>query len=69
MPPTAGGYGSITARLARVLGQFVEAHHLGEVLAAETGFRLAGLGKPEQNVYAADITKLETRMPRVSTGG
>ena len=56
MPPTTGGHGSITAQLARVLGQFIATHHMGEVLAAETGFRLAGLGDPEHNVYAPDVS-------------
>jgi Uma2 family endonuclease len=45
MPPTAGGHGTIAARLTRVLGQFAAAHHLGEVLAAETGF-FQGLPTP-----------------------
>lgn len=56
MPPTAGGHGVIAQNLSTALYVFVKQHKLGEVLAAETGFRLAGLGDPEQNVYAPDLS-------------
>ena len=56
MSPTAGWHGFIASRLDKVLREFVEAHQLGEVLASETGFRLAGLGDPEHNVYAPDLS-------------
>lgn len=68
MPPTAGGHGTTAARLTIVLGQFVEAHHMGAVLAAETGFRLAGLGDPEKNVYAPDVSFVRAdRVPARNT--
>ena len=54
MPPPGGGHGNIAAILCAELSVYVRRHHLGYVLAAETGFRLAGLGDPEQNVYAPD---------------
>gem|GEM_PF-5568805 len=56
MPPAAGGHGSIAQNLGTALLLFVKQHHLGEVLAAETGFRLAGLGDPKHNVYAPDVS-------------
>jgi Uma2 family endonuclease len=55
MPPTAGGHGSIAQDLGMALRAYVKPRKLGEVLAAETGFRLAGLGDPEQNIYAPDL--------------
>src|SRR5579862_4918167 len=55
MSPTAGWHGFIASRLDKIVREFVEAHQLGEVLAAETGFRLTGLGDPEQNVRAPDL--------------
>ncbi len=68
MPPTAGGHGTIAARLTIVLGQFVVTNHLGVVLAAETGFRLAGLGDAEQNVYAPDVSFVRAdRLPARDT--
>lgn len=41
MTPTGGLHGVIVARITMALGQFVEAHDLGCVLGAETGFKLA----------------------------
>src|SRR5688572_2615564 len=41
MSPSGGGHGRLAARFTISLGQHVRAHHLGEVLAAETGFLLA----------------------------
>ena len=40
LSPTGGRHGNITSRLHILLGQFVYSHDLGEVFAAETGFRL-----------------------------
>src|SRR5437667_10129707 len=40
MPPTGGEHGKLTARLARLLDEYVEAHDLGIVCGAETGFIL-----------------------------
>jgi len=41
MTPTGGLHGVIVARITVALGQYVEARHLGCVLGAETGFKLA----------------------------
>jgi Uma2 family endonuclease len=38
--PAAYRHGQVAARLARILGVFVDAQGLGDVLAAETGFKL-----------------------------
>jgi Uma2 family endonuclease len=40
MPPAGGLHGSIAMRLGRRVGTHVEAHDLGEVFGAETGFYL-----------------------------
>lgn len=39
--PTGFRHGAVSARLTRLLTDHVDAHHLGCVLAAETGFQLA----------------------------
>ena len=68
MPPPGGGHGSITHKLSTALYLFVKQHKLGEVLAAETGFRLAGLGDPEHNVYAPDVSFVRVdRVPARNT--
>lgn len=41
MTPSGSRHGGITGRVTMILGRHVEAHALGEVLGAETGFRLA----------------------------
>lgn len=41
MSPTGFKHGTIVARLTVALGQHIEAHDLGEVTGAETGFKLA----------------------------
>ena len=40
MSPAGAEHGVVAARIARLLGDFVERHDLGIVLAAETGFLL-----------------------------
>ncbi len=45
-------HGDVTARLAKLLMNFVDEHDLGRVLAAETGFRLA---REPDTVRAPDI--------------
>jgi Uma2 family endonuclease len=40
MAPTGGKHGKVTARLGRLLDEYVEAHDLGIVCGAETGFIL-----------------------------
>jgi len=68
MPPAAGGHGSIAQDLGMALRAFVKPRKLGEVLAAETGFRLAGLGDPEKNVYAPDVAFVRAdRVPARNT--
>lgn len=39
--PTGFRHGAVSARLTRLLADHVDAHRLGSVLAAETGFQLA----------------------------
>lgn len=41
MSPAGSRHGAITARMAHLLLGFVEAHDLGVVLGAETGFKIA----------------------------
>ena len=38
MSPSSAGHGVVAARLAAIIGGFVEMHDLGVALAAETGF-------------------------------
>ena len=40
MPPTGALHGKVAARIGRVLDEYVEAHGLGVVCGAETGFIL-----------------------------
>jgi hypothetical protein len=39
--PTGFRHGTVSATLTKLLAQHVDAHHLGRVLAAGTGFKLA----------------------------
>jgi len=41
MPPAFGDHGEVALRLAVLLGQYVLAHKLGRMYAAETGFLIA----------------------------
>jgi Uma2 family endonuclease len=52
MAPTGGRHGRVSSRIDRRLGNFVEQHGLGEVFAAETGFRLA---RNPDTVRAPDV--------------
>jgi Uma2 family endonuclease len=54
MSPTGGRHGRISLRLGAVLNSFVEAHGLGCVTGAETGFLLSRPGEPE-TVLAPDV--------------
>jgi len=38
MSPAGGSHGKFTSRIPRIVGDFVEAHDLGETFGAETGF-------------------------------
>jgi Uma2 family endonuclease len=53
MAATGGQHGIIASRLDHRLRSFVEAHDLGEVCAAETGFRLA---QNPDTVRAPDVS-------------
>jgi Uma2 family endonuclease len=52
MPPPGDEHGDITFQLGLHLGQYVQAHRLGKVYAAETGFLLA---RAPDTVRAADV--------------
>ena len=54
MAPTGGSHGLRTGRLHTALGAYVDAHGLGEVAAAETGFDLTQPGDAAQTVLAPD---------------
>jgi Uma2 family endonuclease len=61
--PTGGGHGTIGMKLGGRLELFVEEHHLGSVLSAETGFDLSQLGYPN-TVLAPDLAFVRTeRLP------
>lgn len=53
MSPTGGRHGQITSKLHVLIGRFVYDRRLGNVYAAETGFRLGDAGRP--TVRAPDI--------------
>lgn len=55
MSPTGGAHGLRTGRLHGILRAYAEAHDLGEVVAAETGFDLTRPGDAGQTVLAPDI--------------
>lgn len=67
MTPANHRHGRITARLTNRLTNHVEAHRLGEVYAAETGFLLA---RDPDTVRAADISFFRThRVPEEDRHG
>lgn len=53
MTPAGGPHGKVAGRIASRLGPYVEAHGLGEIFIAETGFRLAS--NPD-TVLAPDLS-------------
>lgn len=55
MPPTSWGHGYTTNRLQHALNLHVEAHGLGKIAPAETGFNLTWPGEQEETVLAADV--------------
>jgi Uma2 family endonuclease len=64
LSPGSGGHGSLTLRLASDLHQYVRAHRLGEVLAAETGFTLSPPGARRPTVLGPDVAFVRTeRLP------
>jgi Uma2 family endonuclease len=58
MSPAGGRHGRLAIRIALLLGNHVDAHRLGVVLAAETGFRLS---VDPDTVLAADVAYVERR--------
>ncbi|MCI0413745.1 Uma2 family endonuclease [bacterium] len=52
MSPTGGKHGKVTVRITTPLAQHVQAHDLGQVYAAETGFKIAS--NPD-TVLAPDV--------------
>ncbi len=52
LSPTGGIHGLLSGRIARVIGNYVDAHHLGAVLGAETGFIIA---RNPDSVLAPDV--------------
>lgn len=54
-------HGRLTARLARLVGNYVEAWRLGETTGADTGYLLAQTGAGPQIVYAPDVAFVSTR--------
>ena len=52
MAPAGYEHGRVTMKLGRLVANFVAAHHLGDVLGAETGFKLR---KNPDTVRAADV--------------
>lgn len=56
--PSEHNHGRIAMRLSIALGQYVQEHRLGEVYAAETGYKLRS--NPD-TVQAADLSFIEQR--------
>lgn len=54
MPPPKPRHGLIASHLDRVLGTYVETHHLGKVFTADTGFLLSRRGE-RHTVLGADV--------------
>jgi Uma2 family endonuclease len=64
MPPAGSEHGVMAMNAALVIGQFVKAHGLGVVFAAETGFRIAS---DPDTVRAPDLSFV--RRERIPEGG
>jgi Uma2 family endonuclease len=65
--PAGYRHGAVAMNLALVLGNFVKAHALGRLLAAETGFKL--FSNPD-TVRAPDIAFIQAdRVPEPAPGG
>jgi len=64
MSPAGGRHGVVTLRLGRHLGAHVDAHELGYVFAAETGFVLS---RHPDTVRAPDVAFVRReRLPRIA---
>jgi len=57
MPPGGWEHGTVAARLARLLDEYAEAHDLGKVCAADTGFILQRNPDIVRGPDAAFVTK------------
>lgn len=55
MSPAGGKHGMLALRLGRLIGNYVEAHHLGETTAAETGYILGKRADGKDTVRAPDV--------------
>jgi Uma2 family endonuclease len=55
MPPPGTDHGSLEARLARRLGNYVEEHGLGETYVGESGWDLTQPGEVADTVLGADV--------------
>ena len=67
MPPTGFQHGTIGSRLVSALENFVDAHALGRVTAAETGFLLSQPDEPD-TVLAPDVAFISAdRVPTPDT--
>ncbi|MDB5077550.1 MAG: hypothetical protein JWO42_3729 [Chloroflexi bacterium] len=70
LAPASWQQGHASSRLQRALDRFVEAHDLGEIAPAETGFDLTRPGEPEETVLAADIAFVRAeRVPHPDEDG
>ena len=58
MPPASYGHGRVAGELFRLIANHVEAHQLGDTLAAETGFVI---GRDPDTVRAADVAFVTAR--------
>ena len=52
MPLPGGRHGKIALKIGRLVGNYVEAQHLGETYAAETGFLIS---RDPDTVRGADV--------------
>lgn len=65
--PTGYRHGAVSATLTKLLAQHVDAHRLGRVLAAETGFKLAA---DPDTVRAPDVAFVSlSRLPDPAHSG
>lgn len=58
MSPSGKKHGKVAVKITTPLAQFVQEHHLGEIYAAETGFRIAS---DPDTVRAPDVSYVSSR--------
>src|SRR4051812_34704540 len=63
MSPSGAEHGVVALNIAVVLRQFVQAHQLGRVFAAETGFRLAPMRVRAPDVAFVAAARLAGGVP------